>query len=266
MKYTFDKDRIQLFSALVILDSIIDKDKHFVRNLLSLDEEQLSPVFDRMIEKGLLFVDDSHEYVPTDKGYELIDNFYQRFQEFLKFYDLYCAVDLEAGEFAFEKILDMSEEEFQDFLNDERWEDVRVAVCEFKKIDPLQMIFLSFLKENRIDVNVNGWPQILTNGSLWDEITEICESAITVEQLSVDEQLKNIVSQGSELLKTLLEREQQEQESVQEQEITETVTTTTEEIIEEDVVDDITYYDPYFYDPYYVSPCWGYYYVTPYWW
>jgi DNA-directed RNA polymerase beta' subunit len=123
------------------------------------------------------------------------------------------------------------------------------------------------LKEGRIDTTVTGWEVDLIDGTIWDEISEICNTAITSEQLSFEDQLKNIVIAGSELLKTLIQKEQEEEKNNPEEEVTETVTTTeetTEEVVDD--YDDMVYYDPYFYDPYYVSPCWGFYYGTPYYW
>ena len=265
-KYIFDDDKKQLYCALIIIDAIVDKGSHFVTNLLSEDEQKLLPIFQRMIDKGILTIDDmEHEYKPTDKGIDLIHNFYDRYQEFVKFYDIYCAVDLTVGKFAFSEILDMTEEEFQEYLKDDRWEDVRVAVCEFKKIDPMQMVFLSFLRENRIDVTKSGWIPILLNGDIWNDITKICDSAITLEKLSVEDQIKNIVIQGSDLLKTLLEREKNEKnnDGSMETETTTITEETTQNIVDDD---DLSYYDPYFDDPFYISPCWGYYYYTPVWW
>jgi len=272
MKYIFDEDKRELYSAIIVLDAIYDKGHRFVSNLLSLDDQLLLPVFNRMVEKGLLIINDDHVYVPTDKGTEFIENFYQRYGEFIKLYDLYCAVDLTAGEFAFSKILDMEESEFQKYLVNDRWEDVRVAVCEFKKIDAMQIVFLSFVRENRIDTTQIGWQKNLVEDAIWDEITNICNSAVSAEYLSKDDQIKNIVITGSELLKTLLEREKQEQEAQPEpQEDTTTTTTTTTVVTTEEVVDDYYddpyyYYEPYYYDPFYISPCWDYYYDTPYWW
>ena len=142
----------------------------------------------------------------------------------------------------------------------------RLHIWEYKKIDQMQMVFLSQLRDNRINVSEIGWQSELLKEDIWNDITNICETAITMEQLSVDNQIKNIVTLGSELLKTLLEREKEEQNSQPD-----TVTTTTTETIEEDeIVDDCynpyQYYNYYWTDPFYISPCWDYYYDTPYWW
>jgi len=267
-KYIFDEDKKQLYCALIILDAIVDKGAIFSEHL-SGDDIQLSFIFDRMVEKELLVIE-NHDYVVAQKGTELINNFYDRYQEFLRLYDIYCAVDLAAGEFAFDKILDMPEEEFQEYVKDKRWDDLRIAVCEFKKIDPMQMVFMSFLREGRVDIEAHGWQTLLLKGKIWADVVEICVKAVSLEDLAKtdktpDDQIKNIVSMGTDLLKNLLQKEKEMKEAeLKEETESETVTTITEEITVID--DDMNYYDPYWDDPYYASPCWGYYYYSPYWW
>jgi hypothetical protein len=265
MRYELSRDKRELFSALVLLDAMFTKGFHFPIDFQGVDIP-LEPIFLRMRDKDLV-VDENQEYVVTEKGAELINNFYDRFQEFLKVYDIYCAVDLEKGEFAFSSFFDITDEnEWRAFLDDKRWDDVRVAVCEFKKIDPLEIVFISFLKENRIDLESDGWQDVIYNGRMWDEIVQVCETAVPLSDLLVDDAIQDIIKQGSEVLHFLLEREKEiKQAQIEESTITtEEVTTVTEEIT---VIDNnIEYYDPYWNDIYYVSPCWGLYYYDPYWW
>lgn len=270
-KYVFTEDKKELYCSIIILDAIFNEKCRFISNLMSVEDQLLIPLFEKMVNKDLLVIDENHEYVLTEKGVDFIQNFYQRYEEFIKFYDLYCAVDLRTGDFAFDKILDMPQEDFTKYLNNTRWEDVRVPVCEFKKIDAMQMIFISFLREGRYDVEQLGWQSKILNDNTWNEITIICNSTIPVtESLQIDDQITNMINAGSQLLKTLLEREQNEQNQPEPQ--TETTTVTTTEVVEEEIIVDnnyyntYSYYEPYWYDPFYVSPCWGVYYDTPYWW
>lgn len=272
-KYIFTDDKKELYCSIIILDAIFNGKYRFISNLMLFEDQFLIPLFEKMVNKDLLEIDENceYEYILTEKGVDFIQNFYQRYEEFVKFYDIYCAVDLTTGDFAFDKILDMSQEDFTEYLNDDRWEDVRIPVCEFKKIDAMQMIFISFLRDGRYDVGQTGWQSNILSDNTWNEITEICDSTIPVtESLQIDDQIKNMVNAGSQLLKNLLEREQNEQNQPEEPQ-TETTTVTTTEVIEEEVVENnyyntYSYYEPYWYDPYYVSPCWGVYYDTPYWW
>ena len=262
--YIFDQNKKELLTSILILDSI-DKGASYISNLQRPEIQKLKPIFDRMIIGDLLYINDEHIYFITKRGYELLDNFYDRYNEFIKFYDIFCAVDLTRGEFAFEKIFDMSDDEFGFYITDPRWEDLRVAVCQFKKIDPLQMIFISFFKEGRIDVFQPGWVDVLEN--CWDEILNIANSAISMETLMVDDQIKNITERGSILLKNLLEQEQFINEDSEIITTTTTTTTVEENVVDDDYVyDPLVYYTPYYYDPFYISPCWNYYCDTPYWW
>jgi len=270
-KYVIDDNKKQLFGAIFLLDLIFDKGWKFPVDI----SEPLYIIFVRMKEKGLV-VEQNDEFVITEDGTKFIQNFYDKYQEFLRVYDIYCSVDLVAGEFAFAKIFDMSEEDWQKYLADKRWDDVRVAVCEFKKIDPLEIVFMSFLREERIDTEKTEWKTELLNGTMWGDIENICNTAIHVDQLNQDggadqltpdDVIKDIITRGSNLIIELLkkEKQQKEQDLQDKSNDIEETTTITEEI--QVVDDDINYYNPYIYDPYYVSPCWGmYYYDDPYWW
>ena len=263
MKYEINKDKKELFSALVLMDSLLNKGFHFSVNLQG-EDIPLEPIFLRMRDKGLVFVQ-NNEYVVSQKGQELMNNFYDRFAEFLRVYDIYCAVDLETGEFAFSKFFDLLDGEWFDYLNNERWDDVRVAVCEFKKIDPVEIVFISFMKNNRFDMEQKGWQVLLYSGDIWNEILQSCETAVPLVDLLNNDSIQDIIKQGSSLLHTLLEKEKEIKKlRIEDSCDTEEVTTMTEEVT---VIDnDINYYSPYWSDIYYVSPCWGWDYSDPYWW
>jgi hypothetical protein len=173
-------------------------------------------------------------------------------------------VDLESGNFAFEEINNSSftDEQWADFLSNERFSDVRVAVAEFKGIDPLEIVFMSFLTEGRFEIGLDRWQYNLTSDGVWNEIEEICNTAVSREYLDEDGVLVDVITQGSALALKLI----QEVEVAELEEATlcwpETVEeTVTEEVTEEyvDVVEmpyyGYNYYDPY-YDPYYISPIW----------
>jgi len=81
-------------------------------------------------------------YRAADKGREVLSRFMAKYTEFLHVFDVYCAVDLERGEFAFARYFDFdSDSSWKSYLNKEYWEDLRIAVAEFKKIDPVEVVF-----------------------------------------------------------------------------------------------------------------------------
>lgn len=212
-----------------------------------------------MMGKGLVAVD-KNSYVPTELGRNEIVNLYAKYYEYLKIYDIFCAVDLEEGNFAFEMINTIvDDDKWNDYLSNDRFSDVRVAVAEFKGINPLEIVFLSFLNENRFDCGVDRWQHRLTGDDVWNEIQEICNTAITMEYLLPDNVLENVIVKGSQLALQLIKEseeaiQQDEEENIQEEIIEETITEEYVEIVEMPTYG-YDYFDSY-YDPYYVSPIW----------
>jgi hypothetical protein len=124
-------------------------------------------------------------------------------------FDIFCAVDLEAGEFAFERKNDesFSDEDWFEYLSQERFSDVRVAVSAFKGIDPNEIVFMSFLTEGRFEtVDIDGntiarWQYNLTNENdgIWNEIEDITNSAIDVDYLRENGVLEDVIKQGTQI-------------------------------------------------------------------
>jgi len=248
-----EKDRVKYIS-LVILNEIIQYQHYFPVNLGG-EDVFLGPFLQGMENRGLLRIE-QNQYVPTDLGREELVTLYNKYYEFLKFFDIFCAVDLGQGEFAFSSINnDWLDDQWFDFLHQERFSDVRVAVADFKGINPIEIVFMSFLNENRFDCTVPRWQYFLTGHEIWNEIVEICNSAISLDYLKSEGVIENIVQEGSALALDLIKQaEEAEQNEVI---IEETVTEEIEEYV--DVVDMPTYgysyWEPY-YDPFYISPIW----------
>lgn len=260
MTYLISKTKRDKYISLVLLNEIIQF-QHYFPTSLSGNDSYLGPYLHLMHTKGLLEVEDDR-YIPTVLGREELENLYVKYLEYLKIYDIFCAVDLEAGEFAFSSINeDFSDDEWNSFLSDERFSDVRVAVADFKGLDPTEIVFMSFINEGRFEVSENNWQSKLVNDSTWIEIEEICNTAVSRKYLEADGVLEDVIKKGSQIALELIRQEEEEtnEETV---EVTEIIT---EEIIEEttdDYVDVVempyygySYWDPY-YDPYYVSPIW----------
>jgi len=92
-------------------------------------------------------------------------------------------------------------------INDKRFRDLRIAVCEFKKIDPVDIVFLSFLNEQRFEIIQSLWQIDLMSGIIWDEILEICNTAITVDDLNGT--TEDIVKCGFDLMCFLKQKEEE---------------------------------------------------------
>ena len=248
-KYILEQQKKKELIWAFLIDQMLDKQDFNV--LLRGNNSLLESIFVEMLYLKLIKIENNFYKVDT-KGQDFVDNFFAKYKEYLKFYDIFCAVDLTAGEFAFSKYYDFdTDAEWKTYLNQDNWDDVRLAVCEFKKIDPIEIVFLSFLNEGRIDTSKN-WQFDLVSDLIWDEILAVCETAIPLQDLLVNDAIQDIIKQGSSIMMDILKEENKRKleelnNSVSSEEYNEEVTYVTEEV---------EYYEPYLYDPYYVSPCW----------
>lgn len=259
MKYeVLEKDKTK-YICLVLLNEIINF-QHYFDVVPKRDEVFIEPYLHMMYVAKVLDMKDG-QYIPTELGRQELVNLYEKYYDYLKMFDIFCAVDLEQGEFAFSSITSgWSDDEWVEFLENERFSDVRVAVAEFKGLDPIEIVFLSFLNEGRFNVGERLWENDLTSDYVWREIEEICNTAISAEYLSEDGVLEDVIKQGTEIaLKLIREGEElmAEMESEydeSEEEIIETTTVEYVDIVEEPYYS-YDYYEPY-YDPFYVNPLW----------
>lgn len=265
---TLAKKQRDYFTSVLLLDNMVNLD-HEYSIMLDGELKLLEPALEQMAVNGSIKLEGS-QYVPTDKGIELLTNFKAKIVEFRKVYMHFSAVDMEAGEFAYSRFYDFeTDEEFDEYSEEDRFIDIRVAVCQFKKIDPLEIIFLDFVDRGTFDVEESGWEAELMTGLIWDEILEIAENNLQLETiLETDGEgtMENVIKAGADVMMTLLKEEaeiaegeealeEEEYDDDDEDEVT-TTTTTTVEYIDEPVYE-IGFFDVY-YDPFYVSPCWGY--------
>jgi len=236
------------FASIVLLDEIINKERVFT-TILSSEDKVLEPFLVALLAKGYLSVN-GNKYQVTKSGEDAFDIFMQRYTEFLKMYDVYSFVDLEKGEFAFSKYFDFdTDQEWDNYKNDNRFEDLRIAVAMFKKLNPAEIVFMSFINENAFDTEATGWQIDLVDDAIWNEIEKVCDSAIKPEDLGNDA-MEDMIAQGAELLVSILK-----EEAKRAQEEKQNTNYNSTDIVEETVVEEYTYYEPY-YDPFYVSPFW----------
>jgi len=237
-------DNKKSFKAIILLNEIVNG-THKFKTIDNGDDKVLETLFVELMSKGYVKTSGMY-YEITPKGQEVFDTFMKRYTEYLKVYDIFSYVDLEKGEFAFSRYYDFdTDDEWANFINNTRFDDLRIAVAIFKKIDPAEIVFMSFINENRFDTASNGWQMDLVSDNEWKEIEAICDTAIKPEEVGEDAMV-DMIGQGSELMIKLLEEEQkQNQQDNNNSGYTETV-------VEEETVE---YYEPY-YDPYYVSPIW----------
>jgi len=261
MTHQISDEQKKRFASVFLLDKMVSTPLSYPV-LLEGDDAHLEDLLTFMMSNGTVDIDDRQRYLPTKKGRDLASRFKSRYQDYLRNFDVFCAVDLEEGDFAFHSWWDYeSDEEWEAFLDEEQFDDLRVTVALFKKLDPTEIVFMSFVNEGRFNDTVDGWQFDLLLGTTWDEIVEVVDSAIKPEDLEYEDDdgqlisseavMKDILLQGAELNLEIKQEEEAlaKEESEQEADEQEVV----EEVIEE--IPDEVYYG-YVHDPYYVSPVW----------
>jgi len=248
------------FTAIILLNEMINNGRVF-KTIATDNDKLLEPIFVQLMAQNYLVIQED-KFVPTDDAIKVFDNFNKRYQEYLKVFDIYSFVDLDKGEFAFENYFSFkTDEEWNQYKSQERFFDVRIAVAFFKKMNPHEIVFMSFINENRFDTNRIGWQNDLVSDTFWAEINDIVTSAITITDIGEDA-MENMIKMGTELMMSLIQQEidfnkkrleEAKMAPAGEEYVEETIVETTE-IIEE-YEDDLVYYDPYW-DPFYVSPIW----------
>ncbi|EHQ30545.1 hypothetical protein [Mucilaginibacter paludis] len=239
------EDNKKTYKAIILLNELINGTHQF-QTIANGDDKILEPLFIELMSKGYVTTSGIN-YVPTAKGREVFDTFMQRYSEYLKVYDVFSFVDLEKGEFAFARYFDFdTDEQWQSFTDDQRFDDLRIAVALFKKLDPAEIVFMSFINENRFDTASAGWQMDLVSDNTWKEIEAIVDTAIKPEEVGADA-MEDMIRQGSDLMMDLLKEEIRQREEDRQNNTYDGGETVVYETVE--------YYEPY-YDPWYVSPIW----------
>ena len=271
--YTVDEEQKKQFASAYLLEKMINTPMS-IPVFLEGNDQDLEPVLEYLMAKESVKIEDSQKYIATDKGREVVLRFMRRYHDFLRHYDMYSAVDLGEGEFAFEQYFEYDHEDPDDegawrkYLSEERWEDLRVTVAEFKKLNPVEIVFMSFLNEGRFGQTPEGWQFDLLLGSVWDEILEVCNTALSVEDLSYEDDdgseisgeavIKDVIGQGAKLNMELKKKEVDlygdRDEAVGADGEDQEDSQAAQKVRVED--DGYEVYEHY-YDPYYISPCWG---------
>ncbi|QQL45674.1 hypothetical protein [Sulfuriroseicoccus oceanibius] len=213
--WTISDEQKMRFAALFLLEYVINKPMLF-KVWLDRDDSDLEPVLEWMLVQKWIEIRDGDHYVPTERGREVLETFIKRYAEYVYFFDVFCAVDLGEGSFAFERFFDFdSEEEWHRYLDQERFEDLRIAVAEYLDLDAVELVFMQFVREERFGRDATGWQFDLLLGAIWDEILEICNEALDVNDLGYEDDqgvvdgevvIEDVIGQGGALLGQLLAR------------------------------------------------------------
>jgi hypothetical protein len=248
-----NKNDIKSYTSILLLNEMITN-KRIFETILNGDDKLLEPFFIEMLSHNYLSIV-KNKYVVSAAGKTSFDTFMKRYNEYLKLYDIFSLVDLDKGEFAFQKYFDFDENSWNIFKNNARFFDVRIAVCEYKKLNPYEIVFMSFINENRFDTSISGWQFDILSEEIWKEIEEIVNTAITINDLGKDV-IEDIIKQGTQIAIELIvkdneiQKQKLEDEDLENEEIEEITTT-----IEVNNIDCV-YYDNYYDDCLFVSLFW----------
>ncbi len=211
--YTVSEEEKKRFAGIYLLEYMINT-PYTPPLFLEGNDQDLETILEWLMAERLVTTKDDAIYIPTQNGREHLVNFMARYSEYLTVFDIFSAVDLQSGEFAFERWKEFdTDEAFHKYLDDPRWDDLRVAVADYKKMNPVEIVFMSFISERRFGRNASGWQFDLLLGSVWDEILEICNSAVQWKELGYEDDqgvvkakdvIKDIIRQGTDIMLELL--------------------------------------------------------------
>lgn len=210
------EERTKLIEKLLLYKIGVEKQQFSI--LLQGDYEPLEKPLTAMLGKELVQIENDSHFVLAKKGEYLLKEFQEQYNNYLNYYDVFCAVDLERGEFAFASYKDFGEEDKQKwnaFIASPRFSDLRIAVAEYKGENVVEVLFLFLLNDGYFseEKQNSGWPFELVLGSFWDEMNKIYQKSIDYrdlgymdedgEKISFEDVLNDIIYQGEELLKEI---------------------------------------------------------------
>ena len=227
-KYKITPEEIQEYLGVAILNHIINNDVTFGM-ILDTQDSWLEETLGWLTGEKYLKIDiEEAVYAPTEKGRDVLRRFSAPYAEYLQLFNIFCAVDLNSGEFAYKKFFEMEEGEFIEYLNLDRWEDLGVAVAEYKKMDPVRIVFMAFLNEERFDkLPDENWPSEMITGEIWDEIIDVCNSNLSWTQLgytaedgtkvTAKQVIEAVIINGFTMATEIIKKEQEEIDAEEEE-------------------------------------------------
>ncbi|MBG55522.1 MAG: hypothetical protein CL935_00115 [Deltaproteobacteria bacterium] len=227
---TFEKEELrEAKNALSEVNQELVTNQHCRLNiaLTETDDEGLEFLLNFMESRGTINVEEDNYYVVTDKGHEVYQDLVKQLEAYVMHFEIYAYVDLEQGIFG---------DPESDLLEGDKWHDLRVAVAEYKGIDPYRVVFLAMLSAETF-YNNTDWKFDLSMGTLFQEMEHIVQEQLHVNDLgygdtedtvSGEEVIQDIILQGGKLASQRKSREQhinrrkQEEYNPDEQVITKT--------------------------------------------
>lgn len=213
--WTVSEEQKLRFAGIFLLEFMINHPRIF-QLWLEDEDSDLEPILEWLLVQEWIQIREAKDYIPTEEGRSVIQRFMARYARFVYFFDVFSGVDLGSGEFAFARFFEILEpDEWQAYLHQARFEDVRIAIAEHLGINAVEIVFMSFIREDRFGRDATGWQFDLLLGSVWDEILAVCNDATDLSELGYQDGdrwidgatvAEDILQQGGSLLAKLLAR------------------------------------------------------------
>ena len=167
----------QQFAALILLDRVVTQPGAYHAALLdSADDALLEATFRFLMNEDLVSIGDDDRYRAAPRGLRAYRDLLHRQQSYLAHFEIFARVDLGAGEFA----------DPNSPYDDPRFNYLRVAVAEYKGIDPFRMVFQALLADEAF-FRERDWKFDLALGSaLFRELEEIAASQLSLADLAYE--------------------------------------------------------------------------------
>jgi len=178
------EEQCRRMAALVLLHRVIDDPSAFHAALLESDDAVLEPLFRHMMAEDLVEVGPDDHFRPTERGRTVYGKLLQQQQSYLAHFDIFARVDLAEGAFF---------DPAHDLPDDPRWDDLRVAVAEYKGIDPYQMVFLAMLADAQFMENPDWKFDLALGSNFFKEMEEIVAAQLAVADLAYTDEDGNRV-------------------------------------------------------------------------
>lgn len=203
------------FSSLIVLDRLVSLPGAFHAGLLDeKDDVFLEQTFTVLQQEDLAEVGEDDRYRPTERGRRAYQGMIDRRQSYLAHFEIFARVDLAEGTFA----------QPDDPYDSPRWSDLRVAVAEYKGIDPYRIVFLALLSDEAFFQSRDWKFDLALGSSFFRELEEIVATQISAgelayeteqgEQVSSDAVLEDVILQGARQNRARWERERQMQSNL----------------------------------------------------
>jgi hypothetical protein len=148
-------------------------------------------------------------YQVTGKGLDCLANLQKRATRLIAELDIYSAVDLQSGEFAFSRYHELSKQAWELYIDQERFTDLRLAVAEYKQMDLHEVVYLTLFIQKRFDTATSGWEYYLATGDMWREMLCIVEHFISWKQIGDAPEMiiQEIIKRGKDVMVKITEVE-----------------------------------------------------------